>query len=106
MYLKILEDGRLTLEEIDDFTRFHIAAEPEQLSGQAASAAFGRIAAAAGEGHFWLDADAVAGLSAKAGDAAWQAAFWAMLGKAEPYGFADLAGRRLKAHVVSSGAAP
>lgn len=106
VYLRILEDGRLALEEIDDFTRFHIAAAPGQLSGQGASPDFGRIAAEAGEGHFWLDADAVAGLSAKAGDDAWQGAFWTMLAKAEPYGFADLEGRRVKAHVVSPGAAP
>ncbi len=102
MYLKVLEDGRLALEEIDDFKRFHISAAPELLSGQAASADFQRIAAEADEGRFWLDADAIVALSAKAGDDAWQGAFWDMLAKAEPYGFADVAGRRIKAHVASS----
>ena len=106
MYLKVLADGRLALEEIDDFKRFHIAAAPEQLSGQKASPDFQRIAAEAGEGHFWLNAVAVAGLSAKAGDDAWQSAFWSMLAKVEPYGFADLEGRRIKAHVAPAGAAP
>jgi hypothetical protein len=88
------------LEEIDDFKRFHISAAPAQLSGQGASPDFGRIAADAGAGHFWLDADAIIELSAKAGDDAWQSAFWDMLAKAEPYGFADVGGRRLKAHVA------
>ncbi len=100
MYLKILEDGRLVLEEIDDFKRFHISAAAEQLSGQEASPDFRRIAADDGEGHFWLNAEAIIELSAKAGDDAWQTAFWEMLAKAEPYGFADLGGRRIKAHVA------
>ena len=100
MYLSITDDGRLVLEEIDDFTRFHITGAPGRLEGEGASPAFRDIAEAAEDGHFWLDADAIAGLSAKAGDADWTSAFWAMLEKAEPYGFADLQGRRIKAHVA------
>lgn len=100
MYLRITDDGGLVLEEIDDFTRFHIAAAPGRLAGEGASPAFRAIAEAAEEDHFWLDADAVAGLSPKAGDGDWTNAFWAMLEKAEPYGFADLQGRRIKAHVA------
>lgn len=100
MFLKVLEDGGLVLEEIDDFKRFHIATLPEQTSGSAASPDFRRIAAEADEGRFWLDADAIVALSAKAGDDAWRDAFWDMLAKAEPYGFADVAGRRIKAHVA------
>ena len=100
MYLKIEDDGRLVLKEIDDFGRFHIAATAERIAGEAASPDFRRIAEAAGEGHFWLNAEAVVDLSAKADDEAWKSAFWNMLAKAEPYGFADLQGRRLKAHVL------
>ena len=100
MYLRIEDDGRLVLEEIDDFRRFHIAAAPEMVAGETTSPYFRRIAEAAGEGHFWLKADAIVGLSAKSGDEAWKSAFWNMLAKAEPYGFADLQGRRLKAHVL------
>ena len=99
MYLRISDDGSLILEEIDDFTRFHISAAPERLDGEGASPAFRDIAEAAEEGHFWLDTDAIVALSPKAGDADWTSAFQAMLAKAEPYGFADLRGRRLKAHV-------
>ena len=104
MYLRISDNGRLVLEEVDDFTRFHIAAAPERLEGAGASPDFQRIAEAAQEGHFWLDAEAIVGLSPKAGDADWTSAFWAMLEKAEPYGFADLQGRRIKAHVTSGDA--
>lgn len=100
MVLRITDDGRLVLEEIDDFTRFHISAAPERLEGEGASPAFRHIAEAAEEGHFWLDADAIVGLSPKSGDADWTSAFRAMLEKAEPYGFADVRGRRIKAHVA------
>lgn len=96
MYLNIADDGTLSLEEVDDFKRFHISADPDRLS----DAGFRAIAQDAGEGHFWLDADAVADLSGRSGDTDWTAAFWAMLEKAEPYGFADVEGRRIKAHVA------
>ena len=96
MYLNIADDGALSLEEVDDFKRFHISADPDKLSGPD----FQAIAQDAGEGHYWLDADAVVGLSGRSGDADWMAAFWAMLEKAEPYGFADVEGRRIKAHVA------
>jgi hypothetical protein len=100
MYLKIADDGSLILEECDDFGRFHIAAGPGQVAGDDASPAFVAIATTASEGHFWLDADAIVALSPRAGDGDWTRAFWAMLEKAEPYGFADVAGRRIKAHVA------
>ena len=102
MYLRLENDGRLVLEEIDDFRRFHIVAAAELVAGEAASPDFRRIAEAAGEGHFWLNADALVELSAKAGDEVWRSAFWNMLAKAEPYGFADVQGRRLKAHLLRS----
>ena len=94
VYLRIEDDGRLVLEEVDDFGRFHIAA------GADGSPAFREIAEAAEEGHYWLDADAIVALSPKADDAGWTGAFWAMLEKVAPYGFADVQARRLKAHVA------
>ncbi len=94
MFLKIAENGDLSLEEAEDFKRFHISGEPD------AGGAFGGISQDAGEGHYWLDADAVVAMSGNADDEAWCAAFWSMLEKAEPYGFSDVAGRRIKAHIA------
>ena len=94
MFLMIADDGGLSLEEADDFKRFHISGEP---SG---AGAFGELSEDAGEGHYWLDADAIVALSGHADDEAWCASFWSMLEKAEPYGFSDMAGRRIKAHVA------
>lgn len=98
MYLNVTKDGTLTLEEADDFKRFHIS-----VGGDAAldaSQAFQAIAEDAGKGHYWLAADAVAELSGKAGDAGWMKAFETMLEKSAPYGYADLEKRRIKAHVA------
>lgn len=100
MYLKIADNGEVTLEEATDFGRFHISAAPRQVSGAAASTAFLELSEDAGEGHYWLDADALVALSPEAGKADWTASFWSMLQKAEPYGFADVAGRRVKAHLI------
>lgn len=96
VYLGIKDDGLLTLDEIDDFGRFHIAAGADD------SPAFREFAEVAEEGHYWLDADAIVALSPKAADADWTRAFWNMLETVEPYGFADVKARRIKAHVAPS----
>ncbi len=100
MYLKIGTDGALSLEEVDDFKRFHISAEMDTLAGGDALLAFEAISEDMGDGHFWLDADAIIGLSGRSDDDDWNAAFWNMLEKAAPYGFSDLDARRVKAHVA------
>ncbi len=94
MFLKIADDGGLTLEEADDFKRFHISGDP------GAGTELSAISQDAGEGHYWLDADAIVSMSGNADDEVWCAAFWSMLEKAEPYGFSDVAGRRIKAHLA------
>lgn len=101
MKLIVTENGKLALADADNFRGFHIEPAPVLGDAWASAAAFAAIAGAADEpDHFWLDADAVAQLGAGPD---WQEKFWAMLKKVEPYGFADLTRRRIKAHVVRSG---
>lgn len=98
MKLVVTEDGQLALADAENFRAFHI--EPAQVLGDgwASAAAFAAIASTADEpDHFWLDAEAVAKLGS---GPEWQEKFWAMLKKVEPYGYADLARRRIKAHAV------
>jgi hypothetical protein len=52
------------------------------------------------DGRYWIDAEVVVGLSSKSNDSKWRTAFWTMLEKAEPYGFADIARKRIKSHVA------
>ncbi len=104
MKLVLAEDGTLSIAEAENFRGFHI----EPAAGLGASWAtvppFASIATPADEkDHFWIDADALASLPGERGDAGWQDRFWAMLKKVEPYGYADLAARRVKAHVVRPG---
>ena len=94
MYLNIAENGTLTMEEVNDFKRFHIAGDP-------ASSTFKVIAEDAGDNHYWLNADAIVELSGNVMNQEWCTAFWGMLQKAEPYGFSDIEGRLIKAHVIS-----
>ena len=100
MYLKIGTDSALSMEEVDDFKRFHISAEMDTMAGDEALDAFKAIADDAGDDHFWLSVDTIIALSGCAEDEKWMAAFSDMLEKAAPYGFADLDGHRIKAHVM------
>ena len=51
------------------------------------------------EGNYWLYALAVIALSSKSTEKTWLDQFWAMLAGAEPYGYADLKARLVRAHV-------
>ncbi len=98
MHIFIAKNGSLSLREADNMRGFSII---EETPGNAAEA-LRAIAETAPENHFWIDADAVVAMSELREDVDWCAQFWTMLEKAEPYGFADLASRRVKAHVEAA----
>lgn len=95
MHVLIAADGTLSLQDTDDLKSFSIV---EAAQGSAAGA-LRSLGEAAEDNHFWLDADAVVALSPRKDDEDWVASFWSMLEKVERYGFSDLKGRRVKAHV-------
>tara|TARA_B100001057_G_scaffold182622_1_gene183342 strand:+ start:229 stop:531 length:303 start_codon:yes stop_codon:yes gene_type:complete len=99
MYLNINPDGSLTLQEVDDFGRFEIRSAIDLESGHV-SEDFAKISEAIDGGRYWVDAEAIAELSLRGDELEWFTAYWAMLKKAEPYGFADVAKKRIKSHVV------
>lgn len=99
MILAISSQGLLALREIDDLKRFDIHTEHGSPMG---CEAFRRIASPTDEaGHYWLGADAIIRMSGRQDDAGWVSSFWAMLRKVEAFGYSDLEGRRVKAHVVA-----
>jgi len=98
MYLLISADSKLSLEDIDNMNSFSIVGN----SDVTRSSAFSAMASRAGEGHYWIDVDSVIKLSSRREDQQWVDEFWDMLRKAEPYGYADLANKRVKAHVETS----
>ena len=95
MYILISADGTLSLEDIDNMNGFSIVGN----SDLTRSSVFSAIASQAGEGHYWIDIDSVINLSSRREDQPWIDDFWDMLRKAEPYGYADLVNKRIKAHV-------
>ena len=99
MYLKIEADGSVTLEEADDFDQFEIRSSINLASGQPSDKFFS-LAKPTDDGRYWIDAEVVVGLSSKSNDSEWCTAFWTMLEKAESYGFADIARKRIKSHVA------
>jgi hypothetical protein len=99
MYLNIKSDGSVTLEETDDFDRFEIRSAIDLASGDI-SDEFSRLSEPTDDDRYWIDADAIVTLSSRADDLKWCSTFWAMLETAEPYGFADVARKRIKSHVA------
>ena len=98
MYIQIGPDGTVTLEDSDNMRAFSIVeAQPGTARNSLAS-----IGEAAEDNHYWLDANAVVELSGRKSDADWVDRFWEMLSKAEPYGYSDIAGQRVKAHIEQS----
>ncbi len=95
MYILIAVDGSLSLEEADNIKAFSII----ENSPGSQSSEFSAMAESAEENHYWIDAEAVIELSARAGDQQWVEEFWNMLKKSEPYGYSDLVNKRIKAHI-------
>jgi len=98
MYLNIKSDGSITLNETNDFGRFEIRSSIDLAPGKLSDDFFS-IAEPTDDDRYWIDAEAVVKLSSKSDDPEWCNQFWTMLEKAEPFGFADIARKRIKSHV-------
>ena len=98
MYLNIEADGSVTLEEANDFGQFEIRSSIDL--HQDTFATNFSISPSQLTRQVWIDAEVVVGLSSKSDDSEWCTAFWTMLEKAESYGFADIARKRIKSHLA------
>ena len=95
MIIRIKEDHTLALEDEDNFKGFCISAMDSNTDLGALDGITKRVE----EGNYWIDALAVIALSSKSTEKTWLDQFWAMLAGAEPYGYADLQGQLVRAHV-------
>ena len=95
MYIRIFENGDLSLCDCDNFRAFSIVPE----SVDAALTHLYAIATEAEENHFWLQVEAVEELSPRRNDQQWIADFRAMLASVAVYGYYDEKTNRVKAHV-------
>lgn len=98
MYIRVAKNGELSLQDSDNFRAFSIicAAADATLDGLA------RMATAAEDNHYWLDADAVLELSGRKHDQQWVRDYRAMLAGVAPYGYYDTTRNRVKAHVETA----
>lgn len=90
--------GRVTLEQPDDFTAFHVAVAGGAVSDDrlaAALAPHGRLE----DDHAWVEVEAVRALAGEAATAEWQTAFDAMLDYARSKGYLDESGDAIRAHL-------
>jgi len=98
MYIQIRADGNISLEDSDNMRAFSIVEERKDTAHDSLAS----IGEAAEDNHYWLDANAVVDLSGRKNDLDWVNQFWDMLAKSEPYGYSDMAGQRVKAHIEQS----
>ena len=97
MFIRVANNNQISLEDVDNFKALHISVDDGvDLSS---SEDFTNMSEPADEGRYWLDADQVLQISGRSGDEVWCESFWAMLQKVEAYGFADIAKRKVKAHL-------
>lgn len=96
MILRLGRNGKPAVEDTADLKRFKLVIEgrPALPAAQAMLAPLGVLEDAE---TAWIAARPLADLAG--GDAAWQAAFAAMLEKVKPFGWYDEATGRVKAHV-------
>ena len=95
MIIRVRQDHVLALEDEDNFKGFCIRAQDSNTDLGALDGITKRVE----EGNYWLDALAVIALSSKSTEQIWLDQFWAMLAGAEPYGYADLKAKLVRAHI-------
>ena len=95
MYIRVAQNGELTLEDCDNLRAFSIMPD----AADSPLTQLLAIATAASDNHYWLEVEAVVALSPRRNDARWLDAFRAMLAGVADYGYYDAATNRVKAHV-------
>lgn len=104
MYLRIdPASGELSLEEPDDFSRFHLEApgnsSPKELAALLQRRQVGRPVEGDPD-RVWISVDAVRHLAAGAVGEDWSSGFEGMLAYARSKGFLDEPGTHVRVHVV------
>ncbi len=95
MYILIDPSGALTLEEHDSMNGFSIV----DMTNGGDRSRLEAISVPAENNHYWIDAQAIIGLSPRVEDVKWVEQFWNMLKGAAPYGYANMETKQVKAHV-------
>ena len=98
MFIRVDQQGSVTLHEPDDFKRLHAEAA-DGLSVDDVRRALASIATFE-ENNFWVDVAALQALG-RAGDAAWEQNFAAMIASVQKFGWLSPDGQRVRCHLKS-----
>ena len=100
LYLFVGANCLISLKDHENFRSFDILTENNDPSTLTRSEEFLLISEDLGNGHYWLEAKAVARLSLEYEDKDWIKSYWEMLAKAQPFGYFDPIKCQIKAHLV------
>jgi hypothetical protein len=98
MFISIARNGKLTLNEPDDFKRLHVEASDGDLSRETINAALAPIAQV-DDDNFWVDVAALKSLAGR--DPAWDRSFDAMIASVQKFGWVSPDGQRVRCHLKS-----
>src|SRR4051812_34258445 len=99
MYLKVVSESLVTLEDASNFRSFKVMVVMPSAELGMVRGALAKIAALPDRETAWVSEQALRSWQGHADDPAWQEALSRMIEKARPYGWVDDANKAIKAHV-------
>jgi len=99
VFLKVAPDGRVTLEDRDNFRAFKLVVEGSPAGIYTARSALSGMAELPDETTAWIFEGALRSRPELAQDADWQQNLATMIEKARPHGWIDEARQAIKAHI-------
>ena len=99
MFIKLAADGRVTLEDRDNFRAFKLVVEGGPARLDQARRALLNTAELPSQADAWIFEQALRQRPEVANDATWQTSLGAMIEKAKPHGWIDEQKKAIKAHI-------
>ena len=99
MFVKLSADGRVALEDRDNFRAFKLVVEGGPARFDSARKALSGTAELPDQATAWIYEAALRQRPEVAQDTAWQASLGAMIEKARPHGWIDDTRKAIKAHI-------
>ena len=96
MYIHVMRDFRVALEETEDFKRFKLVIDAPRADLARIGTALAGIATLNDDGHAWVNEE---WLRRSDSAASWQGGLTTMLAVAKKYGWVDEQAKTIRAHV-------
>jgi hypothetical protein len=105
LFIKVSADGRVTLEDRDNFRAFKLVIEGSPAALDTARHALADLAELPDPDTAWVFQQALRQRPEVAQDSAWQQSLGGMIDKARPHGWIDDRRKAIKAHIEWTGTA-